>query len=122
MSFVEPIILTSTLIHVGYSNSFIVNEYGVLTGYVLPILLLPSFFTLAISQALLPTVTRLYYRNDINGVKRKIKQALFFSLLIGIPTTILLMIEPEFFLNFSVFPFSLLNEDEVFRLSACGTR
>lgn len=97
--FIEPIILTSTLIHVGYSNSFIVNEYGILTGYVLPILLLPSFFTLAISQALLPTVTRLYYKNDIQGVKRKIKQALFFSLLIGIPTTILLMIEPEFFLN-----------------------
>ena len=97
--FIEPIILTSTLIHVGYSNSFIVNEYGILTGYVLPILLLPSFFTLAISQALLPTVTRLYYKNDIKGVKRKIKQALFFSLLIGIPTTILLMIEPEFFLN-----------------------
>lgn len=98
--FLEPIILSSTLIHMGYSNSYIVNEYGTISGYVLPILLLPSFFTLAISQALLPTVTRLYYKNDISSVRRKIKQGIFFSLLIGVPTTILLMIKPEFFLQF----------------------
>ena len=97
--FLEPIILTSTLLLVGYSNNYIVSEYGVISGYVIPLLLLPSFFTLAISQALLPTVTKLYYHHDIRGVKRKIKQALFFSLLIGIPTTIILMIEPKFFLK-----------------------
>lgn len=97
--FVEPIILTSTLLYVGYSNNFIINEYGIISGYVLPILLLPSFFTMAISQALLPTVTKLYYKKDIKGVKRKIKQAISLSLLIGIPTTIILMLEPNFFLN-----------------------
>ena len=40
--FIEPIVLTSTLLHVGYSNNFIINEYGILSGYVLPILLLPQ--------------------------------------------------------------------------------
>lgn len=97
--FLEPIILTSTLIYVGYSNDFIVSEYGILSGYVIPILLLPSFFTLAISQALLPTVTKLFYKKKLDAVKRKIKQAIFFSLLIGIPTTIILMINPKFFLS-----------------------
>lgn len=97
--FLEPIILTSALLLVGYSNHFIVSEYGVISGYVLPLLLLPSFFTLAISQALLPTVTKLYYRHDIKGVRRKIKQAIFFSLLIGIPTTLILTIEPKYFLK-----------------------
>lgn len=97
--FIEPIILTSTLLYIGYSNNFIINQYGIISGYVIPILLLPSFFTMAISQALLPTVTKSYYKKDIKSVKRKIKQAITFSLLIGIPTTLLLMLEPKFFIN-----------------------
>lgn len=97
--FLEPIILTTTLIYVGYSNNFIIREYGILSGYVIPILLLPSFFTLAISQALLPTVTKLFYKRKFEAVKRKIKQAIFFSLLIGIPATAFFMINPKFFLS-----------------------
>ncbi len=97
--FFEPIILTSSLLYVGYSNQYIVSEYGIISGYVLPILLLPSFFTLAISQALLPTVSKLYYKKNIKEVKRKIKQAIFFSLLIGIPTTICFVISPTIFLK-----------------------
>ena len=97
--FLEPIVLTSSLLYVGYSNKFIVNEYGIISGYVLPILLLPSFFTLAISQALLPVVSNLYSKNDIKSTKRKIKQGIFFSLLIGIPVTVLLMVYPELLLK-----------------------
>ena len=97
--FLEPIILTSTLIYVGYSNNYIVNQYGIITGYVLPLLLLPSFFTLAISQALLPVVTKLYANKKYKETKRKIKQAIFFSLLIGLPVTIILELVPELFLK-----------------------
>lgn len=97
--FLEPIILTNSLLYMGYSNNYIINEYGIISGYVLPIILLPSFFTLAISQSLLPVVTKLYYKKDLVGVKRKIKQAIFFSLLIGIPSTILFMIFPKQFLS-----------------------
>ena len=95
----EPIILTSTLLYLGYTNKFIVTEYGIVSGYVLPILLLPSFFTLAISQALLPTITKLYYRNNIKETKRKIHQAISFSMIIGIPSTICFILFPTFFLN-----------------------
>lgn len=98
--FLEPIILTSSLLYMGYSNKYIISEYGVISGYVLPILLLPSFFTLAISQSLLPVVSKLYYKNDIIGVRKKIKQGILFSMLIGLPSTIILMIFPGFFLKF----------------------
>ena len=97
--FLEPIILSSILILVGYSNSFITREYGILSGYVMPLLLLPSFFTLAISQALLPVISKSYANKDIKGVKRKIKQAIFLSLLIGMPVTILFVCYPTFFLD-----------------------
>ena len=49
--FLEPIILTYTLTKVGYSSQFITLEYGIINGYVYPLLLLPSFFTMAISNA-----------------------------------------------------------------------
>ena len=58
--FFEPIILTYFLIKSGFSNQYILNEYGILNGYVMPLILLPSFFTGAISQALLPIVSNGY--------------------------------------------------------------
>lgn len=97
--FLEPIILTSTLLFVGYSQEFITREYGILSGYVMPLLLLPSFFTMAISQALLPVISKEYANNNKENVKRKIKQGIFFSLLVGIPSTILFLIIPSFFLS-----------------------
>lgn len=97
--FFEPIILSNVLIAVGYSSSFITREYGILSGYVMPLLLLPSFFTLAISQALLPVVSLEYSNKRYDSVKRKIRLAIIFSLLIGIPVTILFTCFPEVFLK-----------------------
>ena len=94
--FLEPILLTSTLIAMGYSSKYITIEYGILSGYVMPLLLLPSFFTMAISQALLPIVSREYSRGNYESVKRKIKQAITYSLVIGVPVTIFFIITPEF--------------------------
>ena len=97
--FLEPIILTSVLLFCGYRQDFITREYGILSGYVMPLLLLPSFFTNAISQALLPVISREYTNGRIINVKRKIKQALFLSLMIGIPVTIFFICFPTFFLK-----------------------
>lgn len=93
--FLEPILLTSILIAIGYSSKYITVEYGILSGYVMPLLLLPSFFTMAISQALLPIVSREYTKGNYKYVKRKIKQAILYSLLIGIPVTLFFIIMPE---------------------------
>lgn len=93
--FLEPIILTFALIKCGYTNNYIVNEYGIISGYILPLILLPSFFTLAISEALIPNVSKAYSKHNYKYVKKKIWQAIFFSLLIGIPTTIIFELLPE---------------------------
>lgn len=93
--FLEPIILTFVLLKVGYSNNFIIREYGIISGYVLPLLLLPSFFTGAISQALLPVISKAYANNNKKYIIKKIKQAIFFSILIGIPVTLIFEIIPH---------------------------
>lgn len=93
--FLEPIILAYTFKQCGYSNNFMITEYGILNGYVLPLLLLPSFFTMAISQALIPIISKTYTQHNLKETKRKIKQAIFYSLVVGIPCTLLFMLIPE---------------------------
>jgi len=98
--FFEPIILTFILLYVGYSNDYITQEYGIITGYVQPLLLLPSFFTMAISTSLLPVISNSYSRGNYNYAKKKLKQALIISLVIGFIFTIIFMLIPEFLLQF----------------------
>ena len=93
--FFEPIIITSFLLINGYSNNYITYEYGVITGYVMPLLMLPSFFTMAISQAIIPVISNGYSNKKIEYVKNKIKQSLLLSLVIGIIFTVLIMLFPD---------------------------
>lgn len=98
--FLEPIIITFVLTLIGYSNNYIVEEYGIISGYVMPLLLLPSFFTNAISQALIPVISKSYSNNEYNYTKTKLKQGIFFSLLVGIPATIIFLCFPKSLINF----------------------
>lgn len=98
--FLEPIILTFVLTKIGYDNNFIVSEYGIINGYVLPIILLPSFFTSAISQALIPSISHSYANKDFKNLKRKINQALIISLLLGLFFTCIFVFGGDFLLSF----------------------
>ena len=98
--FLEPVILTFVLLKVGYNSSFITKEYGIITAFVMPILLLPSFFTTAISNAMFPIISREYSKKNINYIKNKLKQAIIFSLIIAIVSIIFINLLPEFLLYF----------------------
>ena len=93
--FFEPIILTNLLKYIGYDSNYITTTYGVINGYVYPLLLLPSFFTLAISSAILPVVSNSYSNKNYSYTKKKIREAIFFSLLVGIPATLIFIFIPS---------------------------
>lgn len=97
--FLEPIILTYVLTKQGYSGNFITTNYGIISGYVLPLILLPSFFTSAISQALIPIISEQYTNKNYKGIKRKIKQALLISLIIGLSYTMIIMLKGSILLK-----------------------
>ena len=97
--FLEPILLTSALLKCGYSMKYITLNYGIITGYTMPLLLLPSFFTSAISSSLLPIISKAYINKNIIYIKKKIKEGIGLSLLIGIPITVFLFFFPDFFLK-----------------------
>lgn len=97
--FFEPIILTNVLLSVGYSQSFILKEYGILNGYALSLLLLPQFFSSSISTALIPEVSKLYKNNNKKKCIKRIKQIIILSLLIGASSTLLIFLFPEEIMN-----------------------
>lgn len=97
--FLEPILITGILSFLGYSSIYILEEYGTVSGFVIPLLLIPSFFTNAISQALIPVISRNYSNGNISYTKKKIKQGILFSLLVGLPVTLFFMIFPGWSLN-----------------------
>jgi len=88
--FFEPIILTFSLTLIGYTNSFVLNEYGIYNAYVLPLLTIPSFFVLALNTALVPEISK--YTYDKKMVKRRLKQSIIVSLVIGLISNIFVFI------------------------------
>jgi stage V sporulation protein B len=64
------------------------------------LVLLPSFFTGAISQALIPIVSKNYSLNNYKYIRKKIKQAIFCCLIIGIPATLVFELFPDILLKF----------------------
>lgn len=97
--FLEPILLTLGMSQSGYSINYITQEYGIISGYSMPMLLLPGFFTGAISSSLLPVISKANSTNNYSYIKRKLKQAISISLVIALPITVLLFIFPSFFLE-----------------------
>ncbi len=98
--FFEPIILNNLLLFSGYSNNYILTEYGAYNAYTITILTVPSFFVMAISQSLIPEVSKKYLCKDYKCLKKRLKEALYFSLIIGISYSIILMFFGKYILNF----------------------
>ena len=59
--FLEPILLTNILLINGYSNDYILLQYGAYNAYSISLLAMPSFFIQDISSSLLPEISRFYY-------------------------------------------------------------
>lgn len=96
--FFEPIILTNVLLLAGYSMNFILTEYGVYNAYTISLLTMPSFFIQAISSSLLPEISKFYYQKNVVMVKRRLKQALIISFIIGSIFSSLIFIFRDFLL------------------------
>ena len=97
--FLEPILITNMLLYVGYTNNYIVYEYGIVNAYALSTLLIPEFFTQNMSTSLVPELSKNYKYKNIDLCKKRIKQIVALSILIGGISTIIITIFPNFFLN-----------------------
>lgn len=93
--FLEPIILTSTLLATGFSSNYITLEYGIINSYIIPLLSIPSFFSISIASALLPNITKAYAKKRYNEFNKKLIKLLILSVIVGLICIGFILIFPK---------------------------
>lgn len=81
--FLEPILLTNILLKDGYTKEYIQMQYGIINSYIIPLLSIPSFFSVSIASALLPNITKAYANKKYNDFKHKLLRLLTLSIVLG---------------------------------------
>lgn len=93
--FLEPIVVSQSLLLAGVVASIATQQYGILTGYALPLLMLPSFITQSLSTALVPAISEAYAKKNIRAVEHRLQEALRFILLTGGLAIVILYVYAE---------------------------
>lgn len=93
--FLEPIIFSFAMLSLGYSSNYITRIYGQITGYTVSLLLIPSFFSFALSTPLVPTISEAYTKKNYNQITYYFNMTIFLSFLVGSIFTIILCLYPN---------------------------
>lgn len=88
--FLEPIIYTLILTSLNKSQNDITANYGIVNGYILPIITLSSFFSISISTVILPNISKNFALKNINLVRYYTKKSILVCLIPGILLSVLL--------------------------------
>ncbi|UOR12205.1 stage V sporulation protein B [Halobacillus amylolyticus] len=97
-NFFEPILVAQSLAIAGLTAIESTKQYGELTGYILPLLFLPTFLTHALSAALVPSISEAAAMNKSTTIQHRILQSIRLSLASGGLVTIIFMIFPSIIL------------------------
>lgn len=81
---IEPIIMTNLMLSLGFSSSYITNEYGIISGYAFPLLLMPGFFANAFARVLLHPLTTSVSSNKMKNAKKLLIYMTGASFIIGL--------------------------------------
>ncbi|WP_163101821.1 stage V sporulation protein B [Peribacillus alkalitolerans] len=90
--FLEPIVVAQSLAIAGISAGVATKQYGELTGYALPLLMLPSFVTMALSTSLVPAVSEAHASGNYKAIQYRLQQALRITFITGCLSVIALYV------------------------------
>lgn len=91
----EPIIITNVLLKTGMTNDAITLEYGILSGYAMPLLLMPGFFANAYGRVLLQPMTSAIAKNNKKEARKLFLSISLVSLITGAFFSLILFIFPS---------------------------
>lgn len=97
--FLEPIVVAQSLAIAGISSSLATQQYGELTGFALPLLMLPSFITFALSTSLVPAVSEAQSIGNMNLVAHRLHQALRITFITGCLAIVILFVFADPIMN-----------------------
>lgn len=86
----QPLLITSSLALAGIGTVLATKQFGLLAGYVFPLLFMPSFITQSLSTALIPAIGEAAANKNSLLMHVRMNQALSLGLLIGAPATVIL--------------------------------
>jgi stage V sporulation protein B len=93
--FFEPIVVAHSLALAGVAVGAATKQYGALTGFALPLLMLPSFITFSLSTSLVPAISEANSKKNYRVIEHLLQQSLRFSLLTGGLAVIVLYVLAE---------------------------
>lgn len=93
--FLEPILVAQSLAIAGISTTLATKQYGELTGYVMPLLFLPTFITQSLSVALVPSISEAEANKYNDLIHYRIHQSIRISFASGAIATIVLSLFAE---------------------------
>ncbi|MCP3741202.1 stage V sporulation protein B [Rossellomorea sp. BNER] len=93
--FLEPIVVSQSLLIAGVAGTLATKQYGMLTGFALPLLFLPSFVTVSLSTSLVPAISEANSQKNYKLIEHRLQQALRFCLITGGIAVILLFVYSE---------------------------
>ncbi|MFY2154829.1 stage V sporulation protein B [Cytobacillus firmus] len=81
--FFEPIVVAQSLALAGVAAVAATKQYGALTGFAMPLLMLPSFITYSLSTSLVPAISEANSQNNMRLIEYRLQQALRFAFITG---------------------------------------
>ncbi|MFB3160667.1 stage V sporulation protein B [Neobacillus sp. 179-J 1A1 HS] len=81
--FFEPIVVAHSLALAGVAAVAATKQYGSLTGFAMPLLMLPSFITYSLATSLVPAISEANSKKNHKLIEHRLQQALRFAFLTG---------------------------------------
>jgi stage V sporulation protein B len=81
--FFEPIVVAHSLAIAGVAAVAATKQYGALTGFAMPLLMLPSFVTFSLATSLVPAISEANSKNNHQLIEHRLQQALRFAFVTG---------------------------------------
>lgn len=81
--FIEPILISQSFIFIGLGASEAAKQYGIFSGYVIPLLMLPSFITFSLSVSLVPAISEALVQKKYALVEHRLQQSFRICLVSG---------------------------------------
>lgn len=93
--FVEPILFTSLMLKNHYPINEITISYGILSSYVLPLVLMPGFISVTLSNLLIPNLGKMIRKKQYGKAKKFVLEILFLCFFIGLVISLIFKFFPK---------------------------
>ncbi|RXT15402.1 stage V sporulation protein B [Ammoniphilus sp. CFH 90114] len=92
---ISPILITQGLAKAGMSSVLITKQFGMLAGFVMPLLFFPGFINHSLAAAMVPAISEANAQKNYRLIHQRVYQAVRIALIVGAPSTVILYVFAE---------------------------